>query len=249
MPSLSHVVFGGAAASHTLIAALTAHGIEVRHGWGMTELPPIGTLAAARPATRAAGPAAMLNHDCKQGRAMFGVALRIVDDAIRELPCDGAGMGELEARGWWLADGYFGLDGSPAHHEDGWFSTGDVCTMDAHGVIEVKDRSKDVIKSGGEWISSIDLENHAADHPAVLQDAVIGVPHTKWDDLPLLIVVANPGTSLTKEDLLAFLARRVAKWWLPDEVVFVTELPHGATGKVLKSRMRETYGTCLLPGD
>ncbi|MGE0255129.1 MAG: long-chain-fatty-acid--CoA ligase [Alphaproteobacteria bacterium] len=246
VPSLSHIVVGGAAASRTLIAALMRHGIEVRHGWGMTELSPIGTFAAPRPATRAAGPGAVLDHACRQGRALFGVELRIVDGERHELPHDGASMGELEARGWWVAGAYFRLDRSPAHHDDGWFSTGDVCTMDAHGTIEVKDRSKDVIKSGGEWISSIDLENHVAAHPDVRMAAVIGVPHPKWDERPLLIVVARPGSSVDKDDLLAFLAPRVAKWWLPDEVVFVDDLPLGATGKVLKAKLREDHAAGLL---
>jgi len=248
VPTLNHIVVGGAAASRTLIEALMRHGIEVRHGWGMTELSPVGTFATPRPATRAAGADTVLDQSCRHGRALFGVDLRIVDDSRHELPHDGTSMGELEARGWWVASGYFRLDRSPAHHDDGWFATGDVCTMDAHGVIEVKDRSKDVIKSGGEWISSIDLENHAAAHPGVRQAAVIGVPHPKWDERPLLIVVAKPGPTLTKEELLAFLAGRVAKWWLPDEVVFVAELPLGATGKVLKARLREAYANCLLPG-
>ncbi|MBM3558292.1 MAG: long-chain-fatty-acid--CoA ligase [Alphaproteobacteria bacterium] len=241
VPSLHHIVVGGAAASRTLIESLMRHGIEVRHDWGMTELSPIGTFATPRPATRTAGPDPVLDHACRQGRALFGVELRIVDDARRELPHDGASMGELEARGWWVAGGYFRLDHSAAHHDDGWFSTGDVCTMDAHGVIEVKDRSKDVIKSGGEWISSIDLENHAAAHPSVHMAAVIGMQHPKWDERPLLVVVARSGARVTKEEILAFLTPRVAKWWLPDDVVFVAELPLGATGKVLKAKLREDH--------
>jgi len=241
VPSLNHIVVGGAAASRTLIESLMRHGIEVRHGWGMTELSPVGTFATPRPATRTAGSGPILDHACRQGRALFGVELRIVDGARRELPHDGASMGELEARGWWVAGGYFRLDHSPAHHDDGWFATGDVCTMDAHGVIEVKDRSKDVIKSGGEWISSIDLENHAAAHPSVRIAAVIGVPHPKWDERPLLVVVAKPGAHVTTEEMLAFLAPRVAKWWLPDDVVFVEDLPLGATGKVLKAKLREDF--------
>jgi acyl-CoA synthetase (AMP-forming)/AMP-acid ligase II len=182
----------------------------------------------------------------KQGRAIYGVELKIVDSAGRDLPWDGLTFGDLLVRGPWIAKGYFkGEGGNPLR--DGWFPTGDVATIDAEGFIQITDRSKDVIKSGGEWISSIELENVAVAHPGVAEAAVIGVAHSKWDERPLLLVQKKPGASVTREELLAFYQGKVAKWSIPDDVVFVEALPHTATGKLLKTKLREDFKAHKLP--
>ncbi len=167
--------------------------------------------------------------------------MKITDDEGRELPRDGKAFGHLKVRGPWIASGYFKGDGGEVLDADGYFDTGDVATIDAGGFMQITDRSKDVIKSGGEWISSIDLENAALGHPAVAEAAVIAVPHAKWQERPLLVVVLKAGAKATREELLDYLAARVAKWWVPDDVAFVTELPHTATGKILKSKLREMF--------
>ena len=174
-------------------------------------------------------------------RSIYGVELKIVDDAGIELPRDGAGAGHLLVRGPWVTAGYFKNEGAGALDADGWFSTGDVAKIHAEGYVQLTDRSKDVIKSGGEWISSIDLENAALAHPAIQEAAVIGLPHPKWQERPLLIVIRKPSAEVTREEILGFLAERVAKWQLPDDVAFVAELPHTATGKLLKSKLREQF--------
>jgi 3-(methylthio)propionyl---CoA ligase len=189
---------------------------------------------------------AQLTVKNKQGRPIFGVDLRIVDRDGKDLPWDGKAFGDLLVKGPWIAKGYFkGEGGDPLRH--GWFPTGDVCTIDADGYIQITDRSKDVIKSGGEWISSIDLENVAVAHPAVAEAAVIGVQHPKWDERPLLIVQRKPGAQVTRDELLAFYQDKVAKWWIPDDVVFVESLPHTATGKLLKTKLRDDFKTHHLP--
>ncbi|MBL8534239.1 MAG: AMP-binding protein, partial [Betaproteobacteria bacterium] len=181
-----------------------------------------------------------------QGRVVYGVDLRIVDDEGKELPRDGKAFGDLQARGPWVCRDYFkGEGGDPL--VNGWFPTGDVATLDQDGFVQITDRSKDVIKSGGEWISSIDLENTAMAHPAVAEAAVFGVAHPKWDERPLLVVVRRPGTEVTREELLKFFEGRVAKWWIPDDVVFVESLPHTATGKLSKTRLREDFRGYKLP--
>ena len=181
----------------------------------------------------------------KQGRAVYGVDMKIVDDERQELPWDGKASGELLVRGPWIIGSYFkGEGGDPL--VDGWFPTGDVATIDADGYMQITDRSKDVIKSGGEWIGSIDLENIAMAHPKVAMAACIAAKHPKWDERPLLIVVKKPGAELTRDELLAFFEGRIAKWWTPDDVVFVDAIPLGATGKMLKNRLREQYGDALL---
>ena len=242
VPSLHTVVIGGSAAPRSMIEMFQEqYGIAVLHAWGMTETSPLGSVSRLKPSLRDAGQDVRYRTQLKQGRPPFGIEMEIVDEQNRPVPRDGHAFGELKVRGPWVCSGYYRLDQSPAHAGDGWFATGDIATIDADGYMQITDRSKDVIKSGGEWISSIDLENAAAGHPDVLQAAVIGVPHPKWSERPLLLVVPKPGTSPTKESVLEFLRGKVAEWWLPDDVVFEKELPIGATGKVQKSKLRERY--------
>jgi fatty-acyl-CoA synthase len=223
-----------------MVEAFGRRGVTVSHLWGMTEMSPIGTIGSPTPEVAALDAEARTTMRTRQGRALFGVEMRIVDDAGAELPRDGVAFGRLLVRGPWIVDTYFKAD-APATDADGWFDTGDVATIDQYGYMGIVDRAKDVIKSGGEWISSIDLENEAVGCPGIHEAAVIGVPHPKWDERPLLIVVAKPGAEVTKADVLAHLAPRIAKWWTPDDVVFVDELPHTATGKLLKTELRERF--------
>jgi fatty-acyl-CoA synthase len=183
----------------------------------------------------------------KQGHAIYGVDMKIVDDDGRELPWDGHSFGHLLVKGPWIIASYFGQEGGDVL-QDGWFPTGDVATIDPDGFMQITDRSKDVIKSGGEWIGSIDLENIAMGHPAVMQAACIGVPHPKWDERPVLVVVRRPGADLTREELLGFFEGKIAKFWMPDDVVFVDSLPIGGTGKIQKNRLREQYRNYRLSG-
>jgi fatty-acyl-CoA synthase len=213
----------------------------------MTEMSPLGTVCLIKPSMAGADKATLNRLQIKQGRAVYGVDMKIVDEQGKRLPHDGKAYGELMVRGPWITSGYYKLEDSDAHGDDGWFATGDVCTIDPDGYMEITDRSKDVIKSGGEWISSIDLENQAMGHPDVLQAAVIGVPHPKWDERPLLIVVPAPDKTPDLTAVNEYLSGRVAKWWLPDDMVLVDELPLGATGKVLKTKLREQFGDHQLP--
>jgi 3-(methylthio)propionyl---CoA ligase len=246
--TLKRTVIGGSACPPAMIRAFeTDHGVEVLHAWGMTEMSPLGTVSQLKAVHRGKSLDEKLAVKSKQGRAIYGVDLKIVDSAGKELPWDGKAFGDLLVRGPWIAKSYFkGEGGDPLR--DGWFPTGDVATIDAEGYIQITDRSKDVIKSGGEWISSIELENVAIAHPAVAEAAVIGVHHPKWDERPLLIVQRKPGATVTREDLLAFYADKVAKWWIPDDVVFVEALPHTATGKLLKTKLRDDFQQHRLPG-
>jgi 3-(methylthio)propionyl---CoA ligase len=245
--TLKRTVIGGSACPPAMIRAFeTEHGVEVLHAWGMTEMSPLGTVSQLKAVHHGKTLEDRLAVKSKQGRAIFGVDLKIVDNAGKDLPWDGQAFGNLMARGPWVAKGYFkGEGGDPLR--DGWFPTGDVATIDEEGYIQITDRSKDVIKSGGEWISSIELENVAVAHPAVAEAAVIGVHHPKWDERPLLIVQKKPGASLTREELLAFYQDKVAKWWIPDDVVFVEGLPHTATGKLLKTKLRDDFQKHRLP--
>jgi fatty-acyl-CoA synthase len=188
-----------------------------------------------------------LDVKCKQGHAPFGVEMKIVDDKDKELPRDGKAFGRLKVRGPAVAKGYFRGEGKGAFDAGGWFDTGDVATLDPDGYMTITDRAKDVIKSGGEWISTIEIENIAVGHPAVAEAAVIGVPHPKWDERPLLIIVLKPGQKATREEILAYLTGKIAKWWMPDDVVFVDEIPHTATGKIQKTALRERFGKHVLP--
>ena len=240
-------VVGGSACPPALMKAFEQeHGVVLHHGWGMTEMSPLGTFNTLKEKHRSLTADEQFAVRIKAGRVIYGVDLKIVDAQGAELPRDGKAFGDLLVRGPWVVDHYYRIDGSPL--QDGWFPTGDVATLDADGYVQITDRSKDVIKSGGEWISSIDLENIAVGHPAVAEAAVIGVRHPKWDERPLLIVVKKPGQTLTREDLLQFYDGKIAKWWMPDDVAFVDELPHTATGKLLKTRLREDFKDYRFPG-
>jgi fatty-acyl-CoA synthase len=248
VPTLKRTVIGGSACPQSMIEAFQEEfGVEVRHAWGMTEMSPLGSVSLIKPSQKNASSEEKYRKQIKQGRPVYGVEVKIVDDDGKELPRDGVAFGELQVRGPWITSSYFKLASSEAHGDDGWFATGDVCTIDEDGYIEITDRAKDVIKSGGEWISSIELENVAMGHPDVLQAAVIGVAHPKWDERPLLIVVPAPDKQPTLEDLTGYLSDKIAKWWLPDDMVLVDELPLGPTGKVLKTNLRENFSDYKLP--
>jgi 3-(methylthio)propionyl---CoA ligase len=247
LTTLKRTVIGGSACPPAMIQAFQDEfGVQVLHAWGMTEMSPLGTVSVFKAKHEAWSKSDRDALQNKQGRPIFGVDLEIVNDQNQPLPHDGQAFGDLLVRGPWICREYFrGEGGSPLR--DGWFPTGDVATLDSDGYMQITDRSKDVIKSGGEWISSIDLENAAVGHPGVAEAAVVGVPHPKWDERPLLLVVKKAGVNVTGEEILSFLQSRVAKWWLPDAVVFVDELPHTATGKLLKTKLREDYRTYVLP--
>jgi acyl-CoA synthetase (AMP-forming)/AMP-acid ligase II len=246
--TLRHTTIGGSACPPALIKILSEElGVRVMHGWGMTEMSPVGTLNAPKRKHADAGAEERFQLSLKQGRPLYGVDMKIVDGEGRELPRDGKSAGNLLVRGPWILRRYFKDAGGDPLTADGWLPTGDVGTIDADGYLQITDRSKDVIKSGGEWISSIELENIAVGHPGVLEAAVIGVPHAKWNERPLLIVVKRQGADLTRETLLAFYAGKIARWWLPDDVVFVDELPHTATGKLSKRTLRERFRDYRLP--
>jgi len=250
--SFARTVIGGSACPPSMIRAFQdEYGVEVIHAWGMTETSPLGTLC------RLQGKHLELSKEQqekileKQGHVIFGIDLKIADDNNQEMPWDGKTFGNLLARGPWVVKEYFkGEGGDPLVYDEngeGWFPTGDVATIDADGYMQITDRSKDVIKSGGEWISTIDLENLALAHPAVANAAVIGVPHPKWDERPLLVVVRKPGAEVTREELIAHYEGKVAKWWTPDDVQFVEAIPLGATGKILKTKLREQFAEYQLP--
>ena len=242
-------LIGGSACPRMLFEAFdTEYGITIYHGWGMTELSPLGTVNTPKPANMHFTGEARRRREEKQGRSIFGVDMRIVDDAGREVAWDGTTSGHLQSKGFWVCSSYFGGTAGDALTPDGWFATGDVATIDADGYMEITDRSKDVIKSGGEWISSIQLENLAMSHPDVAEAAIIAAKHEKWDERPLLIVVAREGREIDKAGLLAFYEGKVAKWWIPDDVVVVKDMPHGATGKVQKLTLRGQWGNHLMGG-
>jgi acyl-CoA synthetase (AMP-forming)/AMP-acid ligase II len=249
LSTVKRLVIGGSAAPPAMIRAFDElFGVTVVHAWGMTETSPLGTLNAAKNKHRALPAAERDRIRIKQGRTIFGVELKIVDGEGRDLPRDGQAFGDLLVRGPWVTSGYFKGEGDDAVH-DGWFRTGDVATIDPDGYMQITDRSKDVIKSGGEWISSIDLENIAVAHPAVAEAAVIGAPHPKWDERPLLVVVRKTGQDVGREQLLAFYQGKVAKWWIPDDVIFVDDLPHTATGKLSKLQLRERLRDYRFSGE
>src|SRR6202042_1164016 len=225
---------GGSAMPRSMIKAFIDMGVTARHAWGMTEMSPIGTLATLKPPFDGLEGEEALDILQTQGYPPFGVQMKITDDAGKELPWDGKTFGRLKVAGPAVSKAYFRVD-ADILDEDGFFDTGDVATIDKYGYMRITDRSKDVIKSGGEWISSIDLENLAVGHPAIAEAAVIGIAHPKWDERPLLIVQLKPGAAADKESLLAHLRGRIAKWWLPDAVAFVDEIPHTATGKIRKT--------------
>jgi fatty-acyl-CoA synthase len=240
--TVQRIMTGGSAAPQLLIDAFRdEYNVTVEHGWGMTELSPVGTYNAPKPAQDGLSVEEATRHMLKQGRVLPGIDMKIVDGNGQELPWDGVAFGDLKVRGPWVASAYYGDEPGSALDADGWFATGDVATIDADGFMEITDRSKDVIKSGGEWISSITLENIAVSHPDVAEAAVIAATHPKWDERPLLLVVPRSGATVDPASVLALYEGKVAKWWLPDEVVVVPELPHTATGKLLKTDLRSQY--------
>jgi fatty-acyl-CoA synthase len=246
LPHLKIVICGGSAMPRSMIKAFDDMGIEVRHAWGMTEMSPLGTVGALQ------SQYANLKGDPKldvlqmQGYPPFMVEMKITDDAGKELPWDGKTFGRLKVKGPAISGSYYRVD-TDILDENGYFDTGDVATIDKYGYMRITDRSKDVIKSGGEWISSIDLENLAVGHPKVAEAAVIGVYHPKWDERPLLIVQLKEGESATREDILKYMDGKIAKWWMPDDVAFVTAIPHTATGKILKTSLRDQFKDYRFP--
>jgi acyl-CoA synthetase (AMP-forming)/AMP-acid ligase II len=244
LTSVKTIAVGGSAPTAALVSRIEDRlGGQVRQIWGMTETSPLGVINTPLPEHAGEDATATLQRKLKQGRGLWGVDLRIVGEDGTELPRDGKSTGSLQVRGPWVASAYFKHDGAQVFTDDGWFETGDIATIDAEGYLRLTDRAKDVIKSGGEWISTLDLEDAVCSHPAVAMAAAIGVPHPKWDERPLLLVVLRPGQSADPEDLKAHVAERVAKWWTPDEVRIVEALPIGPTGKVLKRELRDQIGT------
>jgi 3-(methylthio)propionyl---CoA ligase len=244
-------VIGGSACPPSMLRTLQDEfGVEVIHAWGMTEMSPLGTLAKLKGKQLSLGKEAKERLQFTQGRVVYGVDMLILDDDNKPLPWDGKASGNLVVRGPWVISSYFQRPESPLVKVDGldWFPTGDVATIDADGFMQITDRSKDVIKSGGEWISSIDLENIAMAHPAVHEAAAIACRHPKWGERPLLVVVKKPGAEVTREELLGFFEGRIAKWQIPDDVAFVSEIPHTATGKIQKLKLREQFKDHQLPG-
>jgi len=246
LPHLRMVVCGGSAMPRSMIKAFVDMGVQVRHAWGMTEMSPIGTLAALKPPFAELAGDGRLDILQTQGYPPFGVQMKITDDNGKDLPWDGKTFGRLKVRGPAVSNAYYRVEGSILDDE-GYFDTGDVATIDRYGYMRITDRSKDVIKSGGEWISSIDLENLAVGHPAVAEAAVIGVYHPKWDERPLLIVQLKSGESATREDILRYMDGKIAKWWMPDDIVFIEAIPHTATGKILKTALREQFKAYRFP--
>ncbi len=244
--SLKRTVIGGSACPPAMIDAFAALGVRVIHAWGMTELSPLGALSTLKLKNESLPAEEKRRLLAKQGRPVFGVDLKIIDENGEDLPHDGTIYGNLMARGNWVIERYFKFDKS-AVIDGGWFHTGDVATIDPDAFMQITDRSKDVIKSGGEWISSIDVENIAMGHPAVAMAACIGMPHPKWDERPIVVVALKPDAQLTREELLAFYEDKLAKWQIPDDVVFVDAIPLGATGKMLKTKVRQMLGDYKLP--
>ena len=248
LPHLKKVVIGGSACPRAVTEKFRdVYDVEVLHAWGMTELSPLGTVCSLKPEYEGLTGDAWLDIKETTGHPPFGVEMKIVDDSGKELARDGHVFGRLVVRGPAIAGAYFRGDGGQILDENGFFDTGDVSSIDPHGYMRIVDRSKDVIKSGGEWISSIDVENLAVGHPDVAEAAVIGVAHPKWDERPLLVIVPKTGRAPSRDDLMAFMQDKIAKWWLPDDVVLVDEIPHTATGKILKTALREQFKNYKLP--
>ena len=245
--TMTRTVIGGSACPPAMMEAFEQkYGVHVLHAWGMTEMSPLGTVCTLKPKHLKLSPAERMAVQAKQGRAIFGVDMKIVDPEGKELPRDGKASGELLVKGPWIVSTYFkGEGGNPL--VDGWFPTGDVSMIDSDGYMQITDRSKDVIKSGGEWIGSIDIENIAMAHPAVAMAACIAAFHPKWDERPLLVVVKKPGVELTRDEMLKFFEGKIAKWWTPDDVVFTEAIPLGATGKMQKNKLREMFKDHKLP--
>jgi fatty-acyl-CoA synthase len=250
LPYLEKVVIGGSACPRSMIRKFQDnYGVQVIHAWGMTEMSPLGTLCTMKPEYAGLTGEARLDVQQTQGYPPFGVEMKVTDDENNEHPWDGRTFGRLKVRGPAVARAYYGGAGAEQFDAEEWFDTGDVAHIDPNGYMQITDRAKDVIKSGGEWISTIDLENLAVGHPDVAEAAVIGVKHSKWAERPLLVVVRKPGREPSRADLLGFLEGKVAKWWMPDDVAFVTEIPHTATGKIQKTTLREQFKDYRLPTD
>ena len=250
--ALKRTVIGGSACPPAMMRTFgDKYHVEVLHAWGMTELSPLGTVSVLKTKHQSASPGDQHAILYKQGRGIYGIDMKIVDDDGKELPWDGKAFGDLLVKGAWVTKSYFKGEGGDPLKTDAtgqrWFPTGDVATIDADGYMQITDRSKDVIKSGGEWISSIDLENLAMAHPAVAEAACIAAVHPKWDERPLLVVVKKPNQNVTREEILKFFEGKIAKWWMPDDVVFVEGLPHTATGKIQKLKLREQFKGYKLP--
>ena len=247
LPDLKRLTIGGAAPPPTMIEAFERMGIPASQGWGMTEMSPIGSIGALKPPFDNLSGRDKIDRLSSQGFPPFLVEMKITDDFGKKLPRDGKAFGRLKVRGAAIAKAYYRVTGDILDDE-GFFDTGDVATLDAHAYMRITDRSKDVIKSGGEWISSIDLENLAAGHPDVLEAAVIGIRHPKWDERPLLIVQLKPDSKTKGPDILRFMEGKIAKWWMPDDVAIVDAIPHTATGKIKKTELREQFQSYRLPG-
>ena len=248
LPHLKRVLIGGSACPRAMMKKFQdEYDVQVTHAWGMTEMSPIGTAGSLKADVAHLKGDAELDVKEKQGFSIFTVEMKITDDEDNELPWDGVKFGRLKVRGPAVASAYFKGEGGNILDKDGFFDTGDVATIDPMGYMKITDRAKDVIKSGGEWISSIDLENVAVGHPDVAEAAVIGIAHPKWDERPLLIVIPKKDKKPTREDILKFMEGKIAKWWMPDDVVFVEEIPHTATGKILKTALRDPFGDYRLP--
>lgn len=248
LPDLSHVVIGGSACPPAMIRKFQDnYDVRVMHAWGMTEMSPLGTVCSIKPDYAHLTGDDLIGVLSKQGHAPYLVEIKITDDENKELPWDAKTFGRLKVRGPAVSKGYFKGRGADQFDDDGWFDTGDVAHMDQFGYMQITDRSKDVIKSGGEWISSIDIENLAVGHPDVAEAAVIGIEHPKWSERPLLIIIQKKGRNASKEDILGFLDGKIAKWWMPDDVAFVDEIPHTATGKIKKIALREQFAGYKLP--
>ena len=246
MESVDQVLVGGSAAPYAMIKAFDEqHDAFLTHGWGMTEMSPLGTINTQTKKAMSLPTEERYQLQTKQGYPMFGVEIKTVDDDGKELPRDGEASGALKVKGPWIMHTYFKAEG-PAVDDQGWFDTGDVATIHPDGCMQIVDRAKDVIKTGGEWISSIDLENAALTHENILEACVVGVPHPKWDERPLLFLITKDGNQIDKQEINDFLLEKVVKWWLPDDIIFVKELPHGATGKLLKVDLREEYKEHLM---
>ncbi len=245
--TLQRVVVGGSACPLSVMEEFDTYGVDTRHAWGMTEMSPLGTSNSSGARRNQYDAETFASMRTNVGQPIFGVEVKITDDDNNELPWDGVAFGALKVRGPWICSSYFKLDGSSAQEEDGWFETGDVASIDARGNVSITDRTKDVIKSGGEWISSIEVENCATGHPMVAEAAVIGRIHPKWGERPLLIVVKNGEGDVTPDELKTFLDGKIAKWWIPDDVQYIEEMPHTATGKIQKMKLREMFDDYQFP--
>jgi fatty-acyl-CoA synthase len=248
LPHLKRVVIGGSACPRAMTQKFQdVYGVEVVHAWGMTEMSPLGTLGSLKPEYASLEGEERLNIQEKQGYAPFGVEMKVTGDENEDRPWDGETFGRLKVRGPAVAKAYYGGAGAENFDEENWFDTGDVAHIDDNGYMQITDRAKDVIKSGGEWISTIDIENLAVGHPDVQEAAVIGIVHPKWDERPLLIIVRKEGKDPKANDILDYMQGKIAKWWMPDDVAFVDEIPHTATGKIQKMELREQFSDYVLP--